>query len=326
MKKILFSILTVIFICSTVTAGIVEKHGRLAVNGIYMVDKNNDPVVLRGVSYGWHNWWPRFYNAGAVKTLTDDWGCTVVRAAMGVAPQGGYIDKPQWSEDLICKVVDAAIAQDIYVIIDWHSHTIKLDEAVDFFTRMAHKYGNRPNIIYEIFNEPERQSWEEVKSYSEEVIKAIRAVDKDNIILVGCPHWDQDVHIVADDPLKDYRNIMYSLHFYAASHKQFLRERGDYAISKGIPLFVSECASMQSTGNGALDPEEWGRWVQWMENNKISWVVWSVSDKDETCSMLLPGASDSGPWSAEVMKESGVMAREYIRRYNNVNPTNSIRQ
>ena len=31
---------------------------------------------------------------------------------------------------------------------------------------MAKTYGHHPNIIYEIFNEPDHETWNEVKSYS----------------------------------------------------------------------------------------------------------------------------------------------------------------
>ena len=61
----------------------------------------------------------------------------------------------------------------------------------------------------------------------------------------------------------------------------------DYCcLGAGIPIFVSECAGMECTGDGPLDIEEWTRWVEWMEAHKISWVNWSISDKNETCSML----------------------------------------
>ena len=72
-----------------------------------------------------------------------------------------------------------------------------------------------PNVIYEIFNEPDYETWPEVKAYSEEVIKTIRAIDPDNIILVGSPRWDQDIHLPAADPIKGYANLMYTVHFYA---------------------------------------------------------------------------------------------------------------
>ncbi len=294
----------------------VKVHGHLHVEGTYLKDAQGNNVVLHGMSFGWHNWWPRFYNAGAVQWLYKDWHCSVVRAAMGVEPKGAYIDRPAWSVKKIKAVVDAAIQEGIYVIIDWHSHNIRLNEAKEFFTQLAATYNAYPNIIYEIFNEPEYQSWNEVKVYSKEIISAIRKHDSNNIILVGSPHWDQDINLVADDPLKDVTNIMYTMHFYAATHKQELRDKCDYAIKKGIPIFISESAGMEATGDGPIHFEEWNKWISWAEKNKISWVTWSVADKNETCSVLLPTANSSGNWQTKDLKESGIKTREFIRKYN----------
>lgn len=286
--------------------------GQLRVKDNQLVDQYGNPAMLRGISYGWHNWWPRFYNASTVNTFAKDWNANLVRAAMGVEPDGAYLSNPEWSKEKIKAVVDAAISEDIYVIIDWHSHNIVQEEAILFFTEMAQLYGHHPNVIYEIFNEPEHQSWAEVKDYSIEVIKAIREHDPDNIILVGSPNWCQDIHIVADNPIQGYDNLMYTVHFYAATHKKWLRDRGDYALSKGLPIFVSECASMEATGDGPIDHDSWNVWMDWMENNNISWATWSVADKDETCSMMLPSASDNGPWANEKMKSWGQMVKESI--------------
>ena len=313
MKKILFIILTV-GISISIYAGPVSRYGQLKVKGVQLVDKNDKPVVLRGVSFGWSNWYGKFYNEQAVDWLVSDWKCTVVRAAIGVEPSGAYLTNPQVQTQLAVNVIDAAIKNDIYVIIDWHSHGIRTQEAVDFFTKMATQYSQYPNIIYEIFNEPERQSWEDVKTYSETVIKAIREIDKNNIILVGCPHWDQDVHIAADSPIEGYKNLMYTFHFYAATHKESIRERGDYALKKGLPLFVSECAAMEATGNGPLNKESWNAWLEWMETNKISWACWSLSSKNETCSMIKDDSVDAnGPWAVDDLKEWGKIVRETLR-------------
>ena len=293
----------------------VKRHGALQVNGVQLVNANGQPVILRGMSFGWHCFWPRFYNEGAVSWLVKDWKVNVVRAAMGVERKDGYLQKPEWSTEKVKAVVDAAIKEGIYVIIDWHSHGIQLEAAKQFFTEMAQTYGAHPNVIYEIFNEPERQSWAEIKAYSEEVIQTIRSIDKDNIILVGTPHWDQDVHIAADDPIKGYTNLMYTLHFYAATHQQALRDRGTYALSKGLPLFISESAGMLHTGDGPLNEIEWQAWIDWAEQNGVSWITWSVSDKNETCSVLLPTAASEGNWQETDLKESGKKTRALLRKY-----------
>jgi endoglucanase len=305
----------ILLVCSfQLHAQPVKEHGQLKVEGTRLIDEKGEILTLRGMSFGWHNWWPRFYNGATVKWLYEDWGCTVVRAAMGVEPEEGYLHKPEWSAEKIQSVVEAAIRENIYVVIDWHSHNIN-PEAREFFTRMAQKYGKYPHVIYEIFNEPDKESWAEVKAYSIDLISAVRALDPDNLILVGSPHWDQDIQVVADDPIAGYSNIMYTVHFYAATHQQWLRDRCDYALEKGIPIFVSESAGMEASGNGAIDEQEWKNWTGWMEKNRISWILWSISDKDETCSVLLPTAASDGNWKEQDLKESGIKSRTLLRSF-----------
>jgi len=246
---------------------VVEHHDQLSVNKGQLVDIHGKPVVLRGVSLGWHNWWSQFWNPEAVQWLRHDWKISVLRAAMGIEPDSAYLDMPEHATNLMKTVVEACINQEIYVIIDWHDHHAEkhIEEAKAFFIEMAKAYGEYPNIIYEIYNEPVRQDWAVVKAYADTLIAAIREYDPDNIILIGTPHWDQDLHIVADDPITGHENIMYTLHFYAVTHRQWLRDRGDYAISKGIPIFVSESDGCNSSGQGELDMEEWNLWIDWME-------------------------------------------------------------
>lgn len=295
----------------------VKTHGQLSVVGTQLVDQYKDPVVLRGMSFGWHSMWPRFYNEKAVKWLRKDFNCNVVRAAMGVElGEMSYMKEPQFSKDKIEAVIKGAIKADIYVIVDWHSHNINLEEAKAFFAEISKKYSKYPNIIYEIFNEPDYESWAEVKAYSEEVIKVIRENDPNNIILVGSPHWDQDVDLPAADPILGVTNIMYTMHFYAATHGKDLRDKTDEAINKGLPVFISESAGMEASGDGPLNLKAWQEYIDWMEARKLSWITWSVSDKDETCSVLKKSAKSEGKWKMEDLKESGIKAREYLRKYN----------
>ena len=318
MKKFLLSTaMTAVLALAAHAVGPVKQWGQLQVRGTQLCDQQGNPVVLRGVSLGWHNIWPRFYNKKVVRTLKNDWNATVVRAAMGVTTvEDNYLDNPSFALDCVEKVVKAAIKEDIYVIIDWHAHEMHTKEAKAFFGQMAQKYGKYPHVIYELYNEPVEDSWESLKTYASEIITEIRRYDPDNIILRGCPHWDQDVHVVADSPLRGFSNIMYTLHFYASTHKEYLRDRMEDAVKRGIPLFVSESGVTEASGNGVIDPESQQLWLDRMEKLKISWLCWSLSDKDESCSMLLPRATATGPWPEDVIKRSGKMVREYLKRYN----------
>lgn len=310
---------TILFllVCCFAQAQFVKKHGQLSLQGTQLVDKNNEPIVLRGLSLGWHSMWPRFYNEKAVSWLKKDFNCNVVRAAMGIElGDYSYMNDPQFSKEKIEAVINGAIKSDIYVIIDWHSHNVNLKEAKAFFAEMSQKYSKYPNIIYEIFNEPDYETWWEVKTYAEEVIRVIRENDPNNIILVGSPHWDQDVDLPAEDPILGFNNIMYTMHFYAATHGKELRDRTDQALKRGTPIFISESAGMEASGDGPLNVKAWQEYIDWMESKKLSWITWSVSDKDETCSILQKTAKSDGKWKDEDLKESGIKVREFLRKYN----------
>jgi endoglucanase len=294
----------------------VEKHGQLRIQGNKMVDKNGNPVILRGMCLYWSQWKGQFYNAECVDWLINDWNCNVVRASMGVE-NGGYLTNPSVEKAKIKAVIDACISLGIYVIVDWHEENAQkhVSQSVAFFEEIARDYGDTPNLIYEIFNEPLMVSWtSSIKPYADTVVSHIRAIDPDNIIVVGTPTWSQYVDEAATNPLS-FNNIAYSLHFYAATaaHKQTLRDRAANALSKGAALFVTEFGTCESSGSGKLDSTETTTWLNFLEQNKISWCNWSIADLTETSAALNPGASGTGGWANSVLKPSGLFIRQKIR-------------
>lgn len=155
---------------------------------------------------------------------------------MGTVIEDNYIENPEFALKCMNKVIKAAIKNDLYIIIDWHTYYPQKEEAKAFFSMMAQKYGKYPHIIYEIYNEPMEDSWESVKEYATDIISEIRKYDPDNIILVGSPHWDQDLPYGSRKSFKGFNNIMYTLHFYAATHKQELRDRAEATWEKEFPF------------------------------------------------------------------------------------------
>jgi endoglucanase len=297
----------------------VELHGHLKVESAQIIDQHGKPAQLRGMSFFWSQWMGKYYNAEAVNWLADDWKVTVVRAAMGVKHEdtrSGYIyDRSEAQK--IRTVIDAAIKKGIYVIIDWHDHYAckNIEESKAFFKEMAATYGTYPNVIYEIFNEPVWDSWKEkVKPYSETIVRAIREIDPDNLIIIGSPHWCQDIDIAADDPLEG-KNLVYAVHFYAASHGDDLRKKAAYAMQKGVALFASEFGTCLATGDGFLDSAETESWFAFMDNHFISWCNWSIADKQETASALVPGARPNGRWNRKDLTPSGQIIRRKCRQY-----------
>jgi len=294
----------------------VERHGRLRVEGTQIVNSYGEPVQLRGVSMGWHNMWPRFYKPGTVTSLANDWSADLVRCSIGVAHLGSGFDCDSIAAyAAVDSIVQGALDNGVYVLVDFHSHPNKLDNAKRFFSHVASKYSNVPNLMYEIWNEPTEVSWDECKEYAEQLIPLIRSLSPEAIVVVPTPRWDQEVDKAADNPVSGYKNLLYSLHYYAATHTQWLRYKAYYALSKGLPLIMSECAGMEHTGDGVINPKEWDEWMQYADRNGISWVAWSISDKDETCSMLRPSAADDGRyWKDSDLKPWAVLVRHYLRR------------
>ena len=301
------------------TPGIVSVHGRLRAEKARIVGADGNAVSLAGNSFFWSQWQGKYYTPEVVGWLKTNWRSTIVRAALGVKPECGnsYLQHPAENLARVTRVIDAAIAEDIYVIIDWHDHEAHLHtaQAVAFFTDMARRYGHQPHVIYEIFNEPLEVSWvDDVKPYAEQVIAAIRAIDAENLIIVGSPHWSQDVDIAAADPVKG-ANIAYSLHFYAGTHKQPLRDKAKKAMELGAALFVTEWGACNADGTGPIDHVSVKHWMAFMREYQLSHCVWSVSDKKETASIITPAASPEGSWNDADLTESGLYARHYIRNW-----------
>lgn len=294
--------------------GHVIKHGRLQTKGNQIIDQSGNPHQLRGMSLFWSNWSGKFWNEGVVQTLSQDWKATVIRAAVGVENGNGYLENTEYNKSLLRSVIREAIAQDIYVIIDWHDHNAiyHQKESMEFFDEFSKEFGRYPNIIYELYNEPINASWEQIKSYAEPIIERIRVNGSQNLIIVGTPTWSQDVDAVIGNPIQK-ENVAYTLHFYAGTHKEWLRSKADKALTSNLPLFVTEFGLSDASGDGRLDYQEMDRWLDWMNENSISYANWSVFDKAESSAALKPGADPRGQWTEGSLTASGSYMKNLLR-------------
>lgn len=306
----------------------VARHGALSTDGNRIVDTTGEPVSLAGVSFFWSTtgWGQEpFYNGDAVENFATNWNVSLVRAAIAAdTREGSYLTDPEGNRARADAVIDAAIDNGIYVIADWHSHRAEDNPqaAVEFFTDLAMRYGDKPNLIYEIYNEPlDTTDWSStVKPYAETVIRAIREIDPDNLIVVGTQSWSQDVDKAAADPITGFENIAYTLHFYAASHKQDLRNKAEVALDAGLPLMVSEWGGVSYDGDGAVDEASVREWMEFIRDNDLSHANWAVSDKDEGASLFKPGTSPTGPWREDDLTPSGKLVRSILTEWETSSP------
>lgn len=295
-----------------------ETHGPLHVEGTQLKDMHGAPVRLKGLSTYWLKPYAQLLNREAFRTLRDDWGANCMR--FPVAPFL-YTMKKEWipqEEALLEQAVEDATALGMYVIIDWHvlgeqDPRVGMSEACAFFDRYSKKYADRDNILFEICNEPNREggTWENIAEYADRVIPVIRVNKPASVILVGTPCWSQFVDTAADAPLS-YDNIMYSLHFYGATHKQELRDRAAYALEHGAPLFVNEFGLCTCTGGGEIDEYEAEQWRIFLETHGISTICWNLSTCDEASSVLIHTCTRTSDWTDDDLSLQGRIVRSWF--------------
>ena len=299
-----------------------ETHGKLSVKGTDIVDMNGDKYQLKGVSTHGITWFPDYVNKDAFETLRDDWGANLIRLAMytDTGDSYGYCSGGDKDEilALVDKGVSAATELGMYVIVDWHilndsDPNNHIDDAKEFFDKVSKKYAAQENVIYEICNEPNGGTqWSSVKSYAETIIPVIRANDKDALIIVGTPNWSQDVDIASQDPITGYDNIMYAVHFYAATHKDDLRNKVKTALDNGLPVFVSEFSLCDASGNGGIDYDSSDEWFKLINENNLSYSSWSLCNKNETSALIKSDSSATGSFSDGDLSDTGKYVRDRI--------------
>ncbi len=310
-----------------------EQYGALEVKGLKLVSqKSGQQVQLRGVSTHGINWdvgYP-YISKDAFQTLRDKYDVNAIRLAMYTTEYYGYCDKGGAGEsqsvvrDTLKQRIDigvkAATDLGMYVIIDWHIlHDLTpkkyQKEAKTFFKEVSEKYASYDNVIYEICNEPNGgTTWNEIKEYANEIIPIIRKNDKDALIIVGTPTWSQDVDIASQSPLP-YENIMYTLHFYSATHKDMYRDKLKKALENGLPVMVTEFGVSEASGDGNINTSEAKKWLDLLDQNQISYFAWSLSNKNETASLLKVGTPKKSGWTKSDLSEAGKWVfGQYVQR------------
>ena len=290
-----------------------SQNGALSVKGTQLVDEKGQAVQLRGISTHGIAWFPDYINQDMIMQLSTDWGANLLRIAMYTDENGGYCtdgDKGKLKQ-LILDGVEYAKQADMYVIVDWHilhdnNPLTHKEEALQFFREMTGQLKNEKHVLYEICNEPNGgTSWEDIKAYADEVIPVIRENAPDAVILVGTPTWSQEIDKPQNDPISGYDNIMYTLHFYAATHKEDLRSRMQQAARAGTPVFVSEFGLCDASGNGGNDLTQAQSWIDTMDSLGISYATWSLCNKAETAALIASSCQKTSGLTEDDLSESG---------------------
>lgn len=310
-------------ITSTPVSGTpVGINGQLHVCGRQICNQYNQPIQLRGMSTHGIQWYYQCINPASMDALAYDWRADLIRISLYVQ-EDGYETDPAGFRAKVNTIASLAESRGMYYILDWHmldpgDPNFNLTLAKQYFQIMAQTHGSKPNVIYEIANEPSGVSWAAIKSYAEQVIPVIRQYDPDGIILIGSRAWSSlgiseggsAAEIVAN-PVSG-TNLMYTFHFYAASHLTEYRNELSWAADR-LPMFVSEWGTQQASGDGANNFTSAQQYIDLMASKKISWASWNFSDDMRTGAAFKTGTCPSGPFTGTApLKEAGIWVRDHI--------------
>ena len=292
MKSIIAAFALVLMTVSAAFAGSVARpstSGKLHVEGTRLYDESGKQVLLKGASTHGLAWYPQFVNEKLFRQLSSEWNANLIRLAMY---SEDYVNgNREKNLKLLRKGVEFAIANDMYVIVDWHilrdnNPNQNLAEAIAFFNQMAKEYAHVPNVIFEICNEPNGDcTWEDIKEYANIVIPVIRRHKPDALILIGTPNYSREIQYAAKDPV-EFENVMYTFHFYATTHKEAMRAKLRDVVGAGTPIFVSETGLCEESGDGKIDFESVKIWYALVDSLQLSYTIWSLSNKEEESAMI----------------------------------------
>ncbi len=302
----------------------VARNGQLKIVGNQVQNQHGQAVQLRGMSTHGIQWYWQCVNNASLDALATDWMADVLRVSMYVQ-EGGYETDPAGFTDRVNQAIRMVSDRGMYVVVDFHQlnpgdPNHNLSHAKRFFTDIANANKNRNNIIYEIANEPNNVSWSGIKSYAEQVIPVIRAIDGDAPILVGTHGWGS---LGISDGRNEWdvinnkvnaSNIAYTFHFYAASHgDQYLNALRNAADH--LPMWVSEFGTQQASGDGGNNFGQSQRYLDLLRDRKISWTNWNYSDDFRSGAVWNTGTCGGSDYSASRLKEAGRWIRDRIREH-----------
>ena len=235
----------------------VKTTPSLLVEGNCIIAPDGSPLILRGVmppdpaALDEAGEFTRVYYASIAER-----GANVIRVA--VHPER-WVKDSAYSARYLEPIIAWAQELDLYVIIDWHyignvatgagsqmpkiSHHA-LDLTLEFWKQTANRFKDVPNVLFEIFNEPESISAQLWRSSAQKIVDTIRASGAKQIIVVGGIDFGKDLSWVLAGALED-DNLVYASHIYP-EHKRDQWPIWFGKVSQRYPVLITEWGFMQS--------------------------------------------------------------------------------
>lgn len=313
-----------LFLAAFAMLGVAPKMSPLKVDGNQVVTDQGKPVLLRGVNVACMEWSSdgEGHLLETVRVAVEDWKSNIIRLPLsqdrwfGKGPE--QTDGGKSYRGLVKQAVDWCGSHGCYILLDLHwndagvwgqnigQHQMPDMNSVEFWKDCAKTYRNRPEVLFDLYNEPHNISWEVWRnggtvveksgpgarqgkfvpiSYTtpgmQPLLETVRKTGAKNVIVAGGLDWAYDLsgflNGSALTDTKGGRGVIYACHAYpfkGDTIDQFLTKL-DAALPK-IPVLVSEFGAENKRDEGD-GPNPWiTRTLAEMETRKVAWTAWDL--------------------------------------------------
>ena len=236
------------------------------------------PVMLRGVAVGDPILARQGRPLSDYERIAHDWHANVVRISLH--PSDWKHSPHAQVLDTLDREMGAALANGMYVILDWHSigwpdgyyEKIRADwtdDPVDlydsnfalaksFWDEVSARFGKDGRIIFELWNEPVmtkkeedednvHPEWSRLKPYFAQLVQIVRSHSR-NVVFATGNEWAYDMEGIREDPLPGV-NVAYSWHIYAGTDDDDEKQWADHLddLQTIAPVMVTEWGFQEHT-------------------------------------------------------------------------------
>lgn len=300
-------------------AGVFERNyvtynGQLHVEGSKLMNEHNEEVRLKGTVLANTNNKNGKFSKTLLSNLKDKWNNNVIKVGLWSTEAGQtgiYTDEARMQE--MYRIIDDAISLDMYVIVIFWSGSNLTDnvqnEAIDYFTQIASRYNDVPNLIYEIANEPSN-TWDEIKSYANVLIDTIRGISSNSLIISpvrgNCGFFDYVI-----ESLLEHDNVMYAAHIYLGGQGLGGNAQSmSTAALNGVPIFVSEWSS--AIDNTDPNPEATDKFIALMDRYNLSSTFFVLNDAHGPLNLVKQNMWDE-TLDDNTLTETGLYAKRFFK-------------
>ena len=312
--------LPILFKASSFTASNLNQFpSQLKVRGKWLIDGQGNQILLKGIMIAD----PLIadvkddFNKRLFKQL-HDLGANVIRIP---------VHPVTWeaASDYLWRYLEKAVRwageYGMYVIIDWHSiGNVKTGSAPEGSNMFTHTWENTtgfwnvvsayfagaPNVLFEVFNEPESITVSEWRAAASELVRIIRTQGAQQVVIVGGVDYASDLSWVLETPISD-PNIAYAEHVYP------IHSRADWnnhfgEVSKSYPVLITEWGFTEEYINSEYsyligNEKSFGEpFLDYLDELQIGWLACWYDDMWQPA-MFTPGFEGTNPYGDFVFEQ-----------------------